>query len=205
MTKRITDLFLVVATAPLWIPLILAIGFAVLIFLGRPILFRQTRAGRGGKPFRIIKFRTMRDSRDANGELQEDSRRLTPFGQWLRSTSLDELPELLLILAGHMSLVGPRPLLMEYNLRYSAEQAVRLTIPPGLTGWAQINGRNTSSWEERFAQDVWYVKNRSWWLDLRILAQTVSLVFKRDGINAPGHTTMPEFKPTLSDGHRPKS
>lgn len=205
MTKRITDLLLVVATAPLWIPLLLVIGFAVLIFLGRPILFRQTRAGRGGKPFRIIKFRTMRNLRDPNGELQEDSRRLIPFGQWLRSTSLDELPELLLILVGHMSLVGPRPLLMEYNSRYSAEQAVRLTVPPGLTGWAQINGRNTSSWEERFTQDAWYVNNRSWWLDLQILAQTVWLVFKRDGINAPGHATMPEFKPTLSDGHRPKS
>ncbi len=205
MLKRVIDLVLLVLTVPLWFPLLVITAIAVRIFLGSPVFFHQIRAGQDGRPFCLIKFRTMRDLRGPDGTLLEDSLRLTPFGIWLRSTSLDELPELLLVLLGKMSLVGPRPLLLEYNARYSAEQSLRLQALPGLTGWAQINGRNTTTWNDRFALDAWYVKNRSWWLDLKIIARTVSLVLRREGVNAPGHATMKEFKPELTAGHPPKS
>lgn len=160
----------------------------------RPILFHQLRAGLYGRPFWLYKFRTMTDARDSNGRLLPDEQRLTRFGRWLRSTSLDELPELWNVLKGDMSLVGPRPLLVEYLDRYSPEQARRHEMKPGLTGWAQVNGRNALSWEEKFRLDVWYVDNWSIWLDFKILWLTLVKVLTRDGISAHGHATMPEFK-----------
>jgi len=162
--------------------------------MGRPVLFRQARPGLHGKPFVMYKFRTMRDLRDAEGKLLPNEARLTPFGRWLRSTSLDELPELLNVLRGEMSLVGPRPLLMEYLDRYTPEQARRHEVKPGITGWAQIHGRNNLSWDERFKLDVWYVDNWSLWLDVKILWRTLWMVLRREGISAQGHATMPEFR-----------
>ncbi|MFN7015818.1 MAG: sugar transferase [Fimbriimonadales bacterium] len=181
---------LLIALAPL------LIGLALLVWrqLGRPILFRQARPGLHGKPFVMYKFRTMTEARDAHGNPLPDSERLTPFGRWLRATSLDELPELLNVLKGEMSLVGPRPLLMEYLERYTPEQARRHEVKPGITGWAQIHGRNALSWEEKFQLDVWYVDNWSLWLDVKILWRTVWIVLKREGISAEGHATMPEFR-----------
>jgi sugar transferase EpsL len=173
--------------------MMLAVGLAVRICLGRPVLYRQRRPGRGGVPFDIIKFRTMRDERDADGQLLPDAHRLTRLGRLLRSTSLDELPELINVLRGDMSLVGPRPLLLSYLERYTPEQARRHDVRPGLTGWAQVNGRNAISWDERLAMDVWYIDHRSLTLDLRILARTVASVTSRRGISAAGHDTMPEF------------
>lgn len=161
--------------------------------IGSPALFIQLRPGKNGRPFRMIKFRTMTDARDAQGNLLPDAARLTPFGRFLRSTSLDELPELWNVLKGDMSLVGPRPLLMEYLPLYSPEQARRHEVRPGITGWAQINGRNAISWEEKFALDVWYVDNRSFWLDLKILFLTVKRVLVRDGISHGEEATMPKF------------
>lgn len=161
--------------------------------LGSPVLFRQVRPGKGAKPFEMLKFRTMTDARDDKGRLLPDAERLTPFGRFLRSTSLDELPELWNVLKGNMSLVGPRPLLMEYLPLYSSEQARRHQVRPGITGWAQVNGRNAISWEEKFALDVWYVDNRTFWLDLRIIGLTMSGVLKRSGIAADGEATMPRF------------
>ena len=162
--------------------------------VGKPVLFRQVRPGLSGKPFTMIKFRTMTDDRDPDGKLLPDSQRLSNFGRFLRATSLDELPELWNVLKGDMSLVGPRPLLMEYLPLYSPEQARRHEVRPGITGWAQVNGRNAISWEEKFALDVWYVDNKTLWLDLKILWLTVIKVFKRDGIAAQGEATMPKFK-----------
>jgi len=193
MTKRLLDLGLLLLTAPLWLAALGAVTFLVAWKLGRPVLFRQRRPGRDGVPFWVLKFRTMTEARDAAGNLLPDAQRLTPFGRWLRSTSLDELPELLNVLRGEMSLVGPRPLLMQYLTRYRPDQARRHEVPPGLTGWAQINGRNALSWEEKFRLDVWYVDHRSLWLDLKILALTVVKVLRRDGISAAGEATMPEF------------
>jgi lipopolysaccharide/colanic/teichoic acid biosynthesis glycosyltransferase len=161
--------------------------------MGRPVLFRQARPGLHGKPFVMYKFRTMRDLRDAEGNLLPDEARLTPFGRWLRTTSLDELPELVNVLRGEMSLVGPRPLLMEYLERYTPEQARRHEVKPGITGWAQIHGRNNLSWEERLRLDVWYVDHWSLWLDLKILWRTLWMVLRREGISAQGHATMPRF------------
>lgn len=161
--------------------------------LGSPVLFRQTRPGKDGKPFGMIKFRTMRDAVDAEGNALPDAQRMTPFGQLLRSTSLDELPELWNVLKGDMSLVGPRPLLMEYLPLYSSEQFRRHDVRPGITGWAQINGRNALSWEEKFKLDVWYVENRSFWLDIKIIFLTIKKVLVRDGISAKGEATMPKF------------
>ena len=161
--------------------------------LGRPVLFRQVRPGLHGAPFRLVKFRSMPDERDSSGELLPDERRLTSFGRWLRSTSLDELPELWNVLRGDMSLVGPRPLLMEYLDLYSPEQARRHDVRPGITGWSQVNGRNSSSWADKLAMDVWYVDNRSFWLDLRILCRTVLGVLRRQGVAAEGHATAPRF------------
>lgn len=175
-------------------PLLLVLAIFVRLFLGSPIFFTQLRPGLGGKPFRLIKFRTMTDRRDENGELLPDAERLTNFGKFLRSTSLDELPELWNVLQGDMSLVGPRPLLMSYLDRYTPEQARRHEVRPGITGWAQVNGRNALSWNERFKLDVWYVDNHSLLLDIKILLLTVVGVLRREGISAPGEATMAEFR-----------
>jgi lipopolysaccharide/colanic/teichoic acid biosynthesis glycosyltransferase len=161
--------------------------------LGSPIFFRQIRPGLQGKPFEMIKFRTMTDARGSNGHLLEDGFRLTSFGRFLRSSSLDELPELWNVLKGDMSLVGPRPLLMEYLPLYSLEQARRHEVRPGITGWAQVNGRNALTWEEKFKLDVWYVDNQSFWLDIKILWMTVQKVLVREGVSAAGEATMPKF------------
>ena len=165
----------------------------VRVKLGSPIFFRQDRPGLGGKTFRMVKFRTMTDARHPDGTLKPDAERLTRFGRLLRSTSLDELPELWNVLKGEMSLVGPRPLLVQYLTRYSARQARRHEVRPGVTGWAQVNGRNAVAWDERFEMDVWYVENWSFGLDVRILWMTVAAVFRRSGVSAEGHATMPEF------------
>ena len=177
-------------------PLMLATAVAVCIAMGPPVLLRQKRPGLHGRPFTFYKFRSMSDARDANGELLPDADRLTPFGQKLRKSSLDELPQLLNVLRGDMSLVGPRPLLMEYLKLYNARQARRHDVRPGITGWAQVNGRNAINWEEKLERDVWYVENRSLWLDLRILAMTAKKVFDRSGISAAGEVTMPRFTGT---------
>lgn len=191
--KRLFDIFmssfLIIA---LFIPLI-ALVILVRRRLGSPVFFRQIRPGLNGKAFEMIKFRTMTDECDQQGALLPDAQRLTPFGRFLRSTSLDELPELWNVLHGEMSLVGPRPLLMEYLPLYSPEQARRHEVRPGITGWAQVNGRNAISWDDKFALDVWYVDNRSLFLDVRILWLTVRKVLLRDGISAPGDATMPKF------------
>jgi len=176
-----------------------AVALAVRLKLGKPILFRQPRAGFHGCQFELLKFRTMTNARDPQGRLLPDEQRLTPFGRLLRSTSLDELPQLFNVLRGDMSLVGPRPLLMEYLPRYTPEQARRHEVRPGITGWAQVNGRNVLSWEEKFRMDVWYVDNRSIWLDLKILWLTLRSVLARRGISAPGEATMPEFMGSNSD------
>jgi lipopolysaccharide/colanic/teichoic acid biosynthesis glycosyltransferase len=193
MAKRLVD-FLVGGAALLFLALpLLVLGVMVHLKLGSPVLFCQVRPGLDGRPFMMIKFRTMTDERGADGELLPDAQRLTPFGRFLRATSLDELPELWNVLRGEMSMVGPRPLLMEYLPLYSPEQARRHAVRPGITGWAQVNGRNALSWEERFKLDVWYVDHRSLWLDLRILCLTVRKVIVREGISAQGEATMPRF------------
>jgi lipopolysaccharide/colanic/teichoic acid biosynthesis glycosyltransferase len=161
--------------------------------MGSPVLFRQTRPGRHGRPFEMIKFRTMREAIYADGRLLPDAERLGNLGRFLRSSSLDELPELWNVLKGEMSLVGPRPLLVEYLTLYSDEQARRHEVHPGITGWAQVNGRNAISWEEKFALDVWYVDNRSIWLDLKIIMLTIHKALKREGVSAEGEATMPKF------------
>ncbi len=178
---------------------ILALPLAVLVLLvrrelGRPVLFRQVRPGLHGRPFEMVKFRTMTDERGADGTLLPDAQRLTPFGRFLRASSLDELPELWNVIKGDMSLVGPRPLLMEYLPLYTPEQARRHEVRPGITGWAQVNGRNAVSWEKKFALDVWYVDHRSLWLDLRIVWMTVRKVLVRDGISAAGEATITRFR-----------
>lgn len=191
--KRLFDLLVIVVSAPFWLPVLIGLALLVRFRLGRPVLFRQHRPGRHGVLFLLLKFRTMTDERDAHGRLRSDAERLTPFGRWLRATSLDELPELVNVLRGEMSLVGPRPLLPQYLERYTPEQARRHEVRPGVTGWAQVNGRNALSWEQKFALDVWYVDHQSLGLDLRILARTLGQVIRRHGINAPGEATMPEF------------
>lgn len=167
--------------------------------LGWPVLFRQQRPGYLGRPFWLLKFRTMTNARDTSGALLPDAQRLTTFGRWLRSTSIDELPGLLNILRGEMSFIGPRPLLMQYLPLYSAEQARRHDIKPGFSGWAQINGRNTLSWEEKFRLDVWYVDHQNFWLDLRIFLITILKVLRREGISAAGEATMAPFTGTTAD------
>lgn len=196
--KRLMDAMLSALALLCLVPVMTAIAVVTWATLGRPVLFRQTRPGLGARPFRMTKFRTMRRTVDANGNPLPDHLRMTPFGRVLRSTSLDELPGLWHVLTGEMSLVGPRPLLMDYLPLYSHEQARRHTVRPGLTGWAQVNGRNAVVWEERLALDVWYVDNRSLWLDLRILAMTLVKVALRDGIAAEGEATMPRFTGTPS-------
>jgi sugar transferase EpsL len=174
-------------------PFLALLAGLVRLRLGTPVFFRQVRPGRGGQPFELVKFRTMTDERDATGELLPDEVRLTSLGRFLRSTSLDELPELWNVLRGDMSLVGPRPLLMEYLPLYSERQSRRHEVRPGITGWAQVNGRNAPGWDERLEMDVWYVENRSFLLDLRILLRTATSVVRREGISREGHATAPRF------------
>jgi lipopolysaccharide/colanic/teichoic acid biosynthesis glycosyltransferase len=180
-------------------PIFLGLALAIALKLGRPVLFRQTRPGLHGLLFELVKFRSMTDARDALGRLLPDEERIPPFGAWLRSTSLDELPELLLVLRGKMSLVGPRPLLVTYLNRYTPEQARRHEALPGITGWAQVNGRNALTWEDKFCLDVWYVDHQSLWLDVKILFLTLWKALKREGINAPGSATAPEFMGSDTD------
>lgn len=191
--KRILDLALTVPALIVLSPLLALIALLVRVLHGSPVLFRQQRPGLHGKPFTMYKFCTMTDARDTAGNLLSDAERLTPFGRFLRSTSLDELPELFNVLRGEMSLVGPRPLLMQYLDRYTPEQMRRHEVRPGITGWAQVNGRNALSWEQKFALDVWYVDNISLWLDVRIIAQTMYIILKREGISQAGQATAEEF------------
>lgn len=198
MVKRITDIVCASVGLVLLSPVFATTAVLVRRRLGSPVLFRQVRPGLGGRPFKMLKFRTMRDAIGADGLPLPDEQRLTEFGRWLRATSLDELPELWNVLKGDMSLVGPRPLLMEYLPLYSAEQARRHHVRPGITGWAQINGRNAIGWEQKFQLDVWYVDHQSLGLDLKILLQTVLKVVRRDGISAQGEATMTVFKGSQS-------
>jgi sugar transferase EpsL len=191
--KRAIDVFGAAGGLIALAPVLLLVALAVRHSLGSPVLFRQIRARRHGHAFELLKFRTMTDARDAAGELLPDAERLTRFGRWLRSTSLDELPELINVLRGEMSLVGPRPLLLEYLPHYSAEQARRHEVRPGITGWAAVRGRNALSWERRLALDVWYVDHWSIALDLKILLITVVKVLRREGVSPEGHATMPRF------------
>lgn len=191
--KRIFDILAASLALIVFAPVLLLVAVLVRIHLGAPVIFGQVRPGYKGMPFRIYKFRTMTDDRATDGSLLSDTERLTRLGLFLRATSLDELPELFNILRGEMSLVGPRPLLMQYLERYSPEQMRRHDVLPGLTGWAQVNGRNALTWEEKFALDVWYVDNWSFWLDIKIILMTVWKVLKREGISHPGRATMDEF------------
>lgn len=194
--KRVFDLLVTSIALLLFAPLLLVLALMVRLNLGSPVLFRQQRAGLRGRPLLICKFRTMTDARDAVGNLLSDDLRLTSFGRFLRSSSLDELPELLNVLKGEMSLVGPRPLLLKYLERYSPQQMRRHEVLPGITGWAQINGRNALTWEQKFALDIWYVDHQSFWLDLKILLLTVVKMVRREGINQPGQATAEEFTGT---------
>lgn len=194
--KRLIDFSAAAGALLLLSPLLLVVAFLVRTKLGSPVLFRQLRPGRHGKAFAMLKFRSMTDTRDASGALLPDAERLTSFGKFLRSSSLDELPGLWNIVRGDMSLVGPRPLLMDYLPLYNAEQARRHDVRPGLTGWAQVNGRNALQWEEKFALDCWYVDNQSLWLDIRILARTILKVLRRADISADGEATMSRFTGT---------
>jgi lipopolysaccharide/colanic/teichoic acid biosynthesis glycosyltransferase len=196
--KRLFDLLLVLLSLPVWGPLLLIIALVVRLNLGSPVFFRQKRPGLDGVIFELIKFRSMRNALDANGRPLPDAERLTPFGRMLRASSLDELPELWNVIKGEMSLVGPRPLLVEYLSRYSSEQARRHLVRPGLTGLAQVSGRNAITWEEKFRKDIFYVDNHNLLLDLKIIAQTLLKVLRRDGISAAGDATMPEFNPPSS-------
>ena len=191
--KRALDVLLVLLTAPTWVPVLIVLALLVRLRLGSPVFFSQLRPGLHGELFRLVKFRTMTDARDMDGHLLPDAERLTGVGRWLRATSLDELPELWTVLIGDMSLVGPRPLLAEYLPLYNAEQSRRHDVRPGITGWAQVNGRNAISWEEKFRLDVWYVRNRTLWLDVTILWRTFVRVLGRHGISAAGEATMQKF------------
>lgn len=193
MKKRLFDLILATLAMLLAFPLFLLIGILVRCFIGSPILFTQVRPGKGAKPFKLFKFRTMSNETDEKGELLDDKDRLSRFGKFLRSTSFDELPSLFNVIKGDMSLVGPRPLLLEYIPLYSAHQRRRHEVRPGVTGWAQVNGRNAISWEDKFNLDVWYVDHRSFWLDLKILFLTVRKVLVREGISGEGEETMSKF------------
>lgn len=193
ITKRAFDIVVSASGLLLLLPVLLFIAWQVRRKMGSPVLFRQVRPGVHGKPFEMVKFRTMRDAVDAQGNLLPDAERLTSFGNFLRASSLDELPELWNVLKGEMSLVGPRPLLMEYLPLYSQEQARRHEARPGVTGWAQVNGRNALSWDEKFKLDVWYVDHQSFWLDLKILFLTVKKVLVKEGISAEGEATMSKF------------
>ena len=192
-SKRLLDICFSLILLIFLLPFLFIISLLIFSFNGFPIFFKQIRPGLNGKPFELVKFQTMKDVWDSKGELLRDEDRLNDFGRLLRSTSIDELPELWNVLKGEMSLVGPRPLLLEYLPLYSAEQTRRHTVRPGITGWAQVNGRNAISWEEKFTLDVWYVDNQSLWLDLKILFLTVKRVITQDGINANSEETMPRF------------
>lgn len=189
--KRLWETVLVLLTMVLWLPLLLTVALTVLVTMGRPVWFRQERAGKGGRPFRILKFRTMRSGEGS------DTERLTRVGRVLRATSLDELPQLLQVLTGTMALVGPRPLPVRYLPRYTPEENRRHEVRPGITGWAQVNGRNALTWEQKFAHDVWYVDHRSFGLDVKILFRTVARVFARSGVNAGKDETMEELRPDM--------
>ena len=193
--KRWFDLLAIAVVMPLIFPVFILLWCLIRRHLGEPVLFFQVRPGLHAEPFRIVKFRTMTNCYDENGCLLPDAQRLTGLGRFLRATSLDELPELINVLTGKMSIVGPRPLLMQYLRRYSPEQARRHEVMPGITGWAQVNGRNSISWEDKFRLDVWYVDNWSFMLDLKIIAMTVLKVIKGEGVRAEGEATMPEFMP----------
>ncbi|OCY54392.1 sugar transferase [Acinetobacter pittii] len=193
MLKRLLDIIIASVALILLSPLYFYVAYKVKKNLGSPVLFRQIRPGLHGKPFEMIKFRTMKDATDAQGNPLPDSERLTPFGKMLRSTSLDEMPELWNVIKGDMSIVGPRPLLMEYLPLYNKEQAKRHDVRPGMTGHAQVNGRNAIGWEEKFKLDTWYVENRSLWLDFKIMLQTVKKVIAKDDINEAGEATMSKF------------
>ncbi len=201
--KRALDVTLVVLSLPLTLPVLMLLAATVHCTLGSPVLFRQVRPGLNARPFTLCKFRTMTNARDRTGRLLSDGERLTAFGHWLRAASLDELPELWNVLTGRMSLVGPRPLLMEYLSRYTPEQARRHTVRPGLTGWAQVHGRNTLSWDDRFVRDLDYAANLSFALDLKILYLTVARVVRRDGISAAGEATMPLFMGSSTESPAP--
>jgi sugar transferase EpsL len=203
LLKRWLDVVLAGAALIAASPVMAAVAVLILVRDGRPVLFRQMRPGYKGKPFTLLKFRTMTNARDERGALLADSERVTPLGKWLRQLSLDELPQLWNVLRGDMSLVGPRPLLMQYLSRYSPEQSRRHDVKPGMTGWAQIHGRNAVSWQERFALDVWYVVNWSLRLDVWILARTIWQTVARDGVCQPGHASMPEFLGNLGNRTRP--
>jgi sugar transferase EpsL len=194
MSRRIVDfsvsMIVLVITSPIW----LSVAILTLAFHGSPVLFSQVRPGKMGKPFKMLKFRSMTNKMAPNGDLLPDEQRITPFGSWLRSTSLDEIPSLLNVLEGDLSLIGPRPLLVEYNDLYNDFQRKRLSIKPGITGWAQVNGRNSITWDRRFELDVWYVENRSFWLDVRIIFNTIKKVFNKEGISHKGNVTMPTWK-----------
>jgi lipopolysaccharide/colanic/teichoic acid biosynthesis glycosyltransferase len=203
--KRFLDLALALPATVAAAPFLVTIAGLVRMKLGKPVLFRQTRPGWRGRSFTMHKFRTMNEARDDMGNLLPDGARVTPLGKFLRRTSLDELPELLNVLKGEMSLVGPRPLLPQYLDRYSPEQARRHEAKPGLTGWAQVNGRNAITWEEKFAMDVWYVDHRSFWLDTKILLVTLVKVIRGEGISAAGEATMPEFMGTVPSNGKGKN
>lgn len=205
VVKRLFDIAVAGTTLVLLAPLLLVVATLVRLKLGQPVCFRQIRPGMRGIPFEMVKFRTMTNQRDELGRLSPDEERLTPFGQMLRATSVDELPELWNVLKGDMSLVGPRPLLMQYLDRYTTRQQRRLEVRPGITGWAQVNGRNALSWEEKFELDVWYVDNRTFLLDLKILVLTVLQVVRRHGISSEGHATMPEFQGSTEAHEKSKS
>lgn len=194
MMKRLFDILVSIIIFCLMTPVILIIPIIIAITLGKPIIFKQQRAGYKGKPFTIYKFRTMSDKRDSSGELLPDELRLSRFGKFLRKTSIDEIPQLINVLKGDLSLVGPRPLLMKYLELYTPEQSRRHNVRPGITGWAQVNGRNAISWEEKFKLDVWYVDNQSFWLDIKILWLTFIKVLRSEGISQRDHVTVEEFK-----------
>ena len=195
MAKRLFDFLGAFALLLLLSPLLLGLAVAVRVKLGSPVIFRQRRPGLGGRIFTVVKFRSMRDATGRDGKPLPDAERLTDFGRRLRASSMDELPELWNVLCGEMSLVGPRPLLVEYLDYYTPEEARRHDVRPGLTGWAQIHGRNATTWDERLALDAWYAQHRTFLMDLRILWRTVALVFSREGITAPGEATMPRLRP----------
>ena len=202
MIKRVFDVTAALLALCLLSPVLLLVAWQIRRKMGSPVLFQQVRPGRYGQPFKMVKFRTMRDAVDADGNPLPDAERMTQFGLRLRSTSLDELPELWNVLKGEMSLVGPRPLLMEYLPLYTREQARRHEVRPGVTGWAQINGRNALSWDDKFKLDMWYVDNQSFWLDLKILLLTVKKVFVREGISGADEVTMSKFAGSSAEGKK---
>jgi undecaprenyl phosphate N,N'-diacetylbacillosamine 1-phosphate transferase len=200
--KRIFDIFLALFLFTFMIPIFVIVGFLIFIFMGRPIIFKQERPGLNNKLFTIFKFRTMNNSTDENGVLAQDSERITYLGKIFRSWSIDELPEIWNILTGKMSFVGPRPLLIEYLDIYSAQQSRRHEVKPGLTGWAQVNGRNNISWEDKFNLDIWYVDNVSFKLDLKILLKTITYTIKKEGVTSKNHVTSPKFKSSSEPEHQ---